>query len=187
MSEMRPMGAELPEASLRNAFLAGMSHAACTVNVVTTDGPAGRVGVTVSAMTSVSADGPCPTLLVCVHHLSAAGRAILENGVFCVNVLRDDQSMISDSFAGRVPLVDGDKFSCADWSRGLTGSPRVADGLVSFDCRLHSHQQVGTHHILIGEVLEISTRDGGSPLIYAKRRYGTPAALPTPLHSPAIN
>jgi hypothetical protein len=44
----------------------GMSHAACTVNVVTTDGAAGRHGVTVSAMVSVSADTPQPTLLVCI-------------------------------------------------------------------------------------------------------------------------
>ena len=41
-------------------FLLGMSHAACTVNVVTTDGVAGRHGVTVSAMVSVSADTPQP-------------------------------------------------------------------------------------------------------------------------------
>ena len=44
------------ESELRQRFLSGMSHAACTVNVVTTDGPAGRAGVTVSAMSSVSAD-----------------------------------------------------------------------------------------------------------------------------------
>ena len=35
---------------LRQRFLAGMSQAACTVNVVTTDGPAGRFGLTISAM-----------------------------------------------------------------------------------------------------------------------------------------
>ena len=88
--------------ALRRNFLAAMSHAACTVSVVTTDGPAGRAGVTVSAMASVSADTPQPTLLVCVHHLSHAAEAILGNAAFCVNVLRDDQSDISDHFAGRV-------------------------------------------------------------------------------------
>ena len=41
---------------LRQDFLQGMSFVAATVNVVTTDGPAGRSGVTVSAMSSVSAD-----------------------------------------------------------------------------------------------------------------------------------
>ena len=71
---------------LRARFLAGMSHAAATVNVVTTDGAAGRHGVTVSAMSSVSADTAKPTLLVCVNEASASAAAILENGIFCVNV-----------------------------------------------------------------------------------------------------
>src|ERR1700738_2991156 len=86
--------------ALRQQFLHGMSHAACTVNVVTTDGIAGRHGVTVSAMVSVSADTPQPTLLVCIHHLSPVVSALLENGVFCVNVRRDDQAHISSA---RVP------------------------------------------------------------------------------------
>jgi flavin reductase (DIM6/NTAB) family NADH-FMN oxidoreductase RutF len=91
---------ESDERTLRRRFLIGMSHAACTVNVVTTDGAAGRHGVTVSAMVSVSADTPQPTLLVCIHHLSPVADALLKNGVFCVNVLREDQAHISDSFAG---------------------------------------------------------------------------------------
>ena len=60
---------------LRAQFLSGMSHAAATVNVVTTDGPGGKFGVTVSAMSSVSADTPKPTMLVCVHNASPAAAA----------------------------------------------------------------------------------------------------------------
>lgn len=183
-SVMPPPG-ELPAdaaAGLRQQFLTGMSFAASTVNVVTTDGPAGRLGVTVSAMSSVSADGARPTLLVCVHHLSAAANAIIENGVFCVNVLRDSQSNVSDSFAGRIKQPGGDKFACAEWLTGVTGSPRVAGALAAFDCRLKSQQRVGTHHVFIGEVEEISTAEAGSPLIYANRAYGTPAPL---FHAPA--
>ena len=88
------------DALLRSDFINGMSHAACTVNIVTTDGDFGKAGVTVSAMSSVSADTPQPTMLVCVHHLSPAAEKILGNGVFCVNLLRDAQSFISDAFAG---------------------------------------------------------------------------------------
>jgi len=69
------------DSALRGAFLVGHEHAACTVNVVTTDGPAGRHGVTVSAMVSVSADTPQRTLLVCIHHRSAVAAAVLENRV----------------------------------------------------------------------------------------------------------
>src|SRR6202789_4634791 len=97
MSGKRDQSQPTPgERALRQQFLHGMSHAACTVNVVTTDGVAGRHGGTVSRMVSVSADTPQPTLLVCIHHLSPVAEALLKNGVFCVNVLRDDQAHISD-------------------------------------------------------------------------------------------
>ena len=168
---------EMTNADLKQQFFNGMSHAACTVNVVTTDGSAGRAGVTVSAMSSVSADTPQPTLLVCVHHKSASAAAILENGVFCVNVLRDDQSYISDTFAGRLQTDDGDKFSCADWATQTTGAPRVVDPLVAFDCRMISGERIGTHHVFLGAVEDIFVAERGSPLIYANRAYGTPARI----------
>jgi flavin reductase (DIM6/NTAB) family NADH-FMN oxidoreductase RutF len=154
-----------------------MSHAAATVNVVTTEGPAGRAGVTVSAMTSVSADTSRPTLLVCIHRDSATAAAILANGVFAVNVLRDDQSWISDIFAGRFRAQVPDKFDCADWVPMPSGAPRVIDPLVAFDCRLVSSNLVGTHHVLFGEVGDIFIAERGSALIYARRAYGATARI----------
>lgn len=167
-------------ADLRARFLAGMSHAAQTVNVVTTEGPAGRAGVTVSAMSAVSADTPKPTLLVCVHRDSASAAAILENGVFCVNVLKDDQSWISDTFAGRFREEIADKFDCAEWAAMPSGAPRVLDPLVAFDCRVISSDLVGTHHVFFGEVGEIFIAGQGSALIYARRAYGAAAQIETP-------
>jgi flavin reductase (DIM6/NTAB) family NADH-FMN oxidoreductase RutF len=160
--------------ALRQQFLHGMSHAACTVNVVTTDGVAGRHGVTVSAMVSVSADTPQPTLLVCIHHLSPVVAALLENGVFCVNVLRDDQAHISDNFAGRGGARGAAKFDCATWATQLTGAPRVVDSLVAFDCRVTASERVGSHFVVFGSVQDIFVAGAGAPLIYANRAYGVP-------------
>jgi flavin reductase len=160
---------------LRSDFLEAMSRAACTVSVVTTDGPQGRAGVTVSALASVSAEAP--SLLVCVHHMSPAAAAVLANGVFCVNLLRDDQSAIADTFAGRLKTADGDKFSCAEWAGFSTGAPRVVDPLAAFDCRLSDSARVGTHHVFFGEVTDIFLAAAGRPLIYANRRYGAPVPL----------
>ncbi len=152
-----------------------MSQAAATVSVVTTDGPAGRAGVTVSAMTSVSADTDRPTLLVCVHRLSKLASAVLENEVFCVNVLKNDQIRISEVFAGRLPAPEsGDRFDCCDWTRTNTGAPRVANPLVAFDCQLVDSRRVGTHHVFFGAVEDVFLSTDGSPLIYANRAYGTP-------------
>ena len=165
---------------LREQFLQGMSLAAATVNVVTTDGVAGRTGVTVSAMTSISADGDAPTLLVCVHHLSTAASTIIRNGCFCANILRDDQSHISDAFAGRTTSRDGDKFSCASWHPMSGGVPRVDGALAAFACTVKSSERVGTHHVFVGEVQEIFTSRPGNPLIYANRAYGSPVRLKKP-------
>lgn len=162
---------------LRSRFVAGMSYAACTVNVVTTGGPAGRAGVTVSAMSSVSADGEGPTLLVCVHHKSLAATRIAENDTFCVNVLRDDQSYVSDTFAGRFKDEVDDKFDCTTWQDCPGGAPRMTDALVSFECKLQSSQQVGTHHIFIGQVEDMHASRAGSPLIYANRAYGASSRI----------
>ncbi len=172
------------KSGIRDQFLEGMSHAACTVNVVTTDGAAGRAGVTVSAMSSVSADTPKPTLLVCINRLSLTAQKIIENGVFCVNVLRDDQAFVSDTFAGRHIDQFTDKFECAEWTSIPSGAPRVVDPLVAFDCRLLSSNLVGTHHVCFGEVADIFVAQRGSPLIYANRAYGATSRIQ---HTASIN
>ena len=60
---------DMQSLNLRERFLSAMGKVA-SVNVVTTDGPAGRSGVTVSEMSSVSADGENPTILVSICRAS---------------------------------------------------------------------------------------------------------------------
>ena len=163
---------------LRQAFLDGMSCVAATVNIVATDGPAGRAGVTVSAMSSVSADTDKPVLLVCVNDLSAGAAPIIENGVFTVNILRDDQSFVSDTFAGRYGDKGDEKFACAEWDAGVTGAPALRGALASFDCRLVKDEVVGQHHVFFGEVQQVYLAERGRALIYANRSYSTALSLP---------
>ena len=154
----------------KNAFLEGMSRAASSVSAVTTGGESGNAGVTVSSMCSVSAEPPM--LLVCIHHQSPACQAIRNNGVFCVNMLRHDQSSISDLFAGRSDKPN--KFLDADWSKGLTGAPKLKNSLVNFDCHLVAEYRAGSHFVFIGGVAEINISEG-KPLLYGSRLYGHPS------------
>ena len=55
----------MPTPVTKDAFRNAMSVLASAVNVVTTDGPAGRAGFTATAVCSVS-DEP-PSLLVCLN------------------------------------------------------------------------------------------------------------------------
>jgi flavin reductase len=128
-------------------------------------------------MSSVSADTLRPSLLVCLHTEGRATPLIMQNRVFCVNVLRDDQSAISDLFAGRIEVPGGDRFAGTDWVAGQTGAPRVASALAAFDCRLTDATRMGTHQVIFGAVEGIYMADHGSPLIYSRRAYGRAAAL----------
>lgn len=157
--------------ALRKAFLEGMSRAAASVSVVTTDGPAGRGGVTVSAMTSISADGDQPTMLTCLNAASSALPLVLRNGCFCINVLRTGQTDISDVFSSRRPPPGGDKFNAVRVATLATGAPQLTEALVSFDCRLISAERIGTHHICIGAVEAVVAAPEGDPLLYGMRRY----------------
>lgn len=162
---------------LRQRFLDAMSRVAATVNVVTTDGSSGLFGVTVSAMASVSADAEHPILLVCVNKSSVSAEPIRNNGVFCVNILRDDQSYISDRFAGRDGASGAGKFNSIKWTAGETGAPRVDDCLVAFDCRVLSIEIMESHYVIFGTVVDVSMDRVGAPLIYSNRSYGTPLYL----------
>ena len=160
----------MSDTQLRSDFVHAMSRAAATVSVVTTDGPAGRAGVTVSAMTSVSADGEAPTILICVNKGASAADPILTNGRFVVNVLSADQQDIADIFASRVDAPGGDRFAVGQWDTMATGAP-VLDALASFDCDVQSAELVGTHHVIIGSVRAVRVSEKGAPLIYGMRSY----------------
>jgi flavin reductase len=92
------------------------------------------------------------------------------NGRFCVNLLGDHQSEISDTFAGRLPAPGGDKFACAQWRALATGAPALEDALMALDCRLVAQLRQGSHSVFIGAVAEVALGEG-APLVYAKRAY----------------
>jgi flavin reductase (DIM6/NTAB) family NADH-FMN oxidoreductase RutF len=154
-------------------FREAMRRMASGVSVITTDGPAGRFGVTVSSLCSLSLEPP--SVLACVHHMSPALAAVIRNGVFCANVLCVEQAHVSDSFAGKLQELRDNKFACAEWGRLATGSPVLRDALIAFDCRLSREVEFGSHRILMGTVAELAARDG-NPLIYADRGYRSIAA-----------
>src|SRR5471030_2587971 len=58
-----------------------MAHIGSAVNIITTDGPAGRAGFTASAVCSVT-DSP-PTLLVCLNRSASVYPVFKENQVLC--------------------------------------------------------------------------------------------------------
>lgn len=165
-------------AELRNRFLEGMSRAATFVAVATTDGDAGRYGVTISSLTSVSADGEHPSLLACIHHLSPAATAILKNRGFCANLLGEDQQAVSDLFAGRGKEGAASRFAKAAWQPGSHGQPLLTGATANFECRLATAVLWETHYIIVGKVTGVWLSDTPSALLYGQRAYRRAVQFP---------
>jgi flavin reductase (DIM6/NTAB) family NADH-FMN oxidoreductase RutF len=159
---------------LREAFVGAMGRIVSSVTIVTTDGASGRFGVTVSAMTSVSADPPL--LLTCINRRSPAAAAIAGNRVFGVNVLASHQLDVAQTFAGRPRRGAPFDFDVARWQVHITGAPILAGAVAAFDCAVRDRHEAGTHTVFVGEVLE-ALASPGEPLLYGRRAYARPERL----------
>jgi flavin reductase len=148
-------------------FRAGMARLGAAVNIITTDGPAGRAGFTASAVCSVT-DTP-PTLLVCINRSGSVYDAFIRNSALCVNTLRPDHEQLSRLFGGKTPMEE--RFVGATWTTGVSGAPMLKDAAVAFDCRVVNTSEVGSHSVLFCEVLAIRQHETASGLIYFDRAY----------------
>jgi flavin reductase len=153
--------------TIKADFRNGMARLGAAVNIVTTDGPGGKAGFAATAVCSVT-DSP-PTLLVCLNRASSAFAAVRDNGVVCVNVVGDAHQPLCNLFGGKTPMDQ--RFSAASWSALETGAPALNGALVSFDCRIESSYDGGTHAVLICKVVAIVEGGEGRPLIYFERAY----------------
>jgi flavin reductase len=161
----------MTEDERKKKFLEAMSRGATFVTVLTTDGEAGRFGVTVSSMTSVAAEGFAPTILACVHQKSPAANAILSNKSFCANILHEDQQAVSDVFSGRDKMEHATRFDAVSWSVGELGQPILAGATAHFECLLRTSVLWETHHIMIAHVMNVFLNDDPRALLYGQRDY----------------
>lgn len=156
-------------------FTLAMGAAATGVTVVTTNGLAGRFGLTVSAISSVSAEPPL--LLVCVNRRNPSVAAITQNGRFAVNILAENQEDAARTFSGRPRTGEAYDFHRHGWQDGPTGLPLIEAAAAHFECEIESIHDAGTHRIFIGRVVS-ARRGAASPLIYSNKKFGRIVTLP---------
>lgn len=151
-----------------------MAHFAGAVHVVTTDGGAGKRGVTAIAACSVSDDPP--TILVCLNRQSSGNELFSRNGVFALNTLAANQQYIANAFSGVTGVVADDRFTYGQWETLNTGAPVLKGALAVFDCQLVDARDMATHRIYFGKVTGVRVGDSLHPLLYYKRGYLVPGA-----------
>lgn len=156
----------LEPASLRRAF----GSFGTGVTIVTTRDAQGRpVGMTVNSFTAVSLDPPL--LLWCIQRQVWPFHAFAGSDRFAVHVLHAGQRALSDRFAGTEP----NRFDGIALAEGIDGLPLLADHAACFQCRVEHRYDGGDHLILVGRVLEASSRDL-PPLLFHGGRYLDPGA-----------
>jgi flavin reductase len=161
---------EQPTGDARLTFLEAMSHLPGPVALITTGKGEKRLGLTVSALCSLSADPP--SLLTCVNKGASAHNALLESKVFGVNVLRPSQLDIASLFTKK----GVDRFASVDWTEGVTGAPLLRTALITFECRLSEAVDGFSHSILIGTVENTvinASEEDLDCLVWHQRRYRT--------------
>ncbi len=153
---------------LNLSFRAAMRRLAATVTVLSCRDPQGqRIGMTATAVTSVSTEPPA--LLACVNRSAAIHAHLALGQKLCINLLHSGQREISNACSGG---EEGEgRFRVGDWRNDADGVPYLADGQANIFCAVEAVHAYGSHGIFIGRVLSVRNRDAIDPLVYQDGRY----------------
>ena len=152
----------------RDLFRDVLARFASGVVVVTTAGPDGYHGVTVSSFCSVSLDPPL--VLVCIDREIQSHDLVAGAPVWGVNVLARAQSFLAEQFSGRTPLADPN-FSRVPHHRGTLGVPLLGGCVAWIECRRWSSYPGGDHTIFVGQVAAVASGEADDPLVYFDRGF----------------
>jgi flavin reductase (DIM6/NTAB) family NADH-FMN oxidoreductase RutF len=128
----------------------------CPVTVVCTYDAAGKPNGLAVSWTGVAVSEP-PHVMISVRPQRYSHAALIETGVFTMNIPSEDQMAKADYF-GLASGRTADKFE----DTGLTpvkgtrvDAPMIEEFPLSLECRIVSSQSIGSHTVFLAEVLAI--------------------------------
>ncbi|MCX4903565.1 flavin reductase family protein [Streptomyces sp. NBC_00878] len=145
---------------------AKLSAGVCVVTAL--DATGRPTGMTVSALTSLSARPPL--VLACLRGGSRTLTALRAQGAFAVSLLTVDQEAVAERFAdSAVPPA----LRFADIPvRHVLGLPVLSDALAWSVCLVEDIRRYGDHHAVVGRVMAVDV-NGGRPLLWHDRAFHT--------------
>ena len=164
-------GSDAPAAAglSSSRFREVLGHFASGLTVVTSVDHQGPVGFTCQAFMSLSLEPPL--VAIAPGRSSTSWPRIAPTGMFCANVMSEDQEALCRDFA--VSGADTvDKFSGVGWSPGPGGAPVLEGALAWVVCRIAQVHEAGDHELVVGEVLDLGVDHGGRPLIFYRGGFG---------------
>ncbi len=146
-------------------FRRALGHFAAGVTVVTAKDPTHKLGgITVTAFSSLSLEPPL--VLICIDKRARMHDRLPVGGYFAVNMLADDQELVSREFASS----KGDPFLSIGHHEGATGAPLIDGTIAAVECKIVDHLAGGDHTIVVGEVEATHIREG-KPLVHFRGGY----------------
>jgi flavin reductase (DIM6/NTAB) family NADH-FMN oxidoreductase RutF len=150
-------------------FRGAMRHLTGGVSVITAGQAKDITGMTVTSVSSLSADPP--TLIVSINRDSSSWPLVKRLGFFGVNILAADQLDVAERFTGKGGLKGADRFAGAQWTTRISGVPLLVGALAAIDCKVEDIVERHSHAIVIGRVLDIQSSGHTAALAYWQGRY----------------
>lgn len=112
-----------------------------------------------------------PQVAISCHKNNESTAVILESGAFSISILKKELNVKLIGDFGFMSGSDMDKFKEVETTSAKTGSPIVLNESVAwFDCKVREKSDLGTHWLIIGEVVESELVLDEEPLTYAYYR-----------------
>jgi flavin reductase (DIM6/NTAB) family NADH-FMN oxidoreductase RutF len=148
------------------AFRDVIRHLASGVTIITSSLGGEPVGLTATAVCSVSAMPPM--LLVSLTATSRTAKGVAETGAFAVHLLPHTGRRYAEQFASRSSHFQDVKYSPTP-DRQI---PLLPNALGWFLCQAEQSLRVADHVIFVGRVLQCELKDKSpDPLVYFDRNY----------------
>ncbi|MCH4151425.1 MAG: flavin reductase family protein [Sphingobium sp.] len=152
-------------------FIDAMRYLAGAVTIISAGTEDAIAGLTATAICSFSADPP--RILACLNRAGGTYKALVDSGQFCVNILAADQQDLAIEFAGRTGKTGAEKFADGCWETSDKSPPRHLGALASVRCTVHLCTLLGTHAIVIGDVVETHIGETRPSLLYREGAFLT--------------
>jgi flavin reductase (DIM6/NTAB) family NADH-FMN oxidoreductase RutF len=151
------------------AFKAAMRGYVGACSLITVGLGADANGLVVTTGISLTAEPPM--VLACVNRASSCWPLLGRFGVFGWQALGAGHQAVAERFSGVGGVKGAARYEGAEWRDAAEGTLLLADAPLGFACRVEEMIDRGTHSILIGRVLQISTAPGQGALLYWNGAY----------------
>ena len=158
-----------PQMPLPDAYKSAMRGLVGACSLITVGQGDAANGLVVTTGISLSAEPPM--ILACINRASSCWPLLGREGVFGWQALGANHQPVAERFSGKGGLQGPARYAGAEWVSMASGVRLLVDAPLAFDCKVDDMIDRGTHSILIGRVMQITTQADSGALVYWDGQY----------------